>query len=567
MDAIKSVIDLLHNSSLIIDDIEDSSPLRRGNPSTHMVFGTPQAINSANYLFVKSLGEVMKLGPSAVAIYQEELRRLHIGQSLDLHWTFHAQCPTEQEYMQMIDGKTGGLLRMACRLMKDQATKNRDLDLEDLLNIISRFFQIRDDYQNLQSTEYSTAKGDLSDLDEGKYSFMLIHALNHSKDKQLQSLIHLRSRQPDGKLSPEQKLLIMKIMARSKSLEYTGNVLAELQLKVREKLEAIEAAGREKNLELGVTHAIHFELYSNINSRIEPTICIPSERKCSAPPPSSHDQRQYYGAGNHEGLLAKPTAAAHPDGTNESDSDKPALEYKGWRAGLQMWNSTPPEYFARWNSWNPKERLGDASSLTLNDTILHEYWRTQARTKASRGKKEPVPPLKAEPFPPNDDNYAEHISRRIPEDLADAWPDESFSKEYKREREMKLIRLAKDCLNTEIQILLLGPSLRMLERNWADPEDAQGTWDRLTSPSSFRRKITKRELNLLFEAFPPHFVLRRGEYLNIAQHDHELFADSHRPSSVHSVYRWLLARSSKTGNLTVFEELVKLMNQGQHDSK
>ncbi|KAK6520453.1 hypothetical protein TWF506_000707 [Arthrobotrys conoides] len=246
-DVVKSVIDLLHNSSLILDDIEDGSPLRRGNPSTHMVFGTSQAINSANYMFVKSLGEVQKLGPSAVAIYQEELCNLHIGQALDLHWTFHRQCPSEREYMQMIDGKTGGLLRMAGRLMRDQAIKNRGLELEDLLNLVGRFFQIRDDYQNLRSTEYSTAKGDLSDLDEGKYSFMMIHALNHSKDKRLQSLIQLRSRQPEGKLSPEQKALIMKIMTRSKSLEYTENVLEELQSRIHEKLETIEAAGCEKN--------------------------------------------------------------------------------------------------------------------------------------------------------------------------------------------------------------------------------------------------------------------------------------------------------------------------------
>ncbi|KAK6505213.1 hypothetical protein TWF481_007131 [Arthrobotrys musiformis] len=227
---IKSVIDMLHNSSLILDDMEDSSTLRRGNPSTHMVFGSPQSINSANYMFVKSLGEVQRLGPSAVAIYQDELRNLHVGQSLDLHWTFHAQCPTEQEYMQMIDGKTGGLLRMACRLMRDQARENENLNLEELLNL------------------YSNAKGDLSDLDEGKYSFMLIHTLNHTRDKQLQSLIQLRSRQPEGRLLPEQKALIMKIMASSKSLEYTENVLLELQSRIYEMLEEIEASGCEKNI-------------------------------------------------------------------------------------------------------------------------------------------------------------------------------------------------------------------------------------------------------------------------------------------------------------------------------
>ncbi|KAF3922342.1 hypothetical protein AA313_de0200801 [Arthrobotrys entomopaga] len=69
VDIIKSVINMLHSSSLIIDDIEDNSPLRRGQPAAHMVYGTPQSINSANYLFVRCLDEVQKLGGNAVTIF------------------------------------------------------------------------------------------------------------------------------------------------------------------------------------------------------------------------------------------------------------------------------------------------------------------------------------------------------------------------------------------------------------------------------------------------------------------------------------------------------------------
>ncbi|KAK6514434.1 hypothetical protein TWF506_008827 [Arthrobotrys conoides] len=65
IEIIKKIIDMLHSSSLIIDDIEDNSELRRGQPSTHMVFGTPQSINAANYLFVKCIDEVQELSPSA----------------------------------------------------------------------------------------------------------------------------------------------------------------------------------------------------------------------------------------------------------------------------------------------------------------------------------------------------------------------------------------------------------------------------------------------------------------------------------------------------------------------
>lgn len=59
---IKRVINLLHNSSLILDDVEDGSISRRGRPATHMVFGAPQAINSAGYQINKAMMEVLKLG-------------------------------------------------------------------------------------------------------------------------------------------------------------------------------------------------------------------------------------------------------------------------------------------------------------------------------------------------------------------------------------------------------------------------------------------------------------------------------------------------------------------------
>ncbi|KAF3310904.1 hypothetical protein TWF173_009142 [Orbilia oligospora] len=239
----KNIIGMLHTSSLIIDDIEDCSELRRGQPSAHMVFGIPQSINTANYLFVKCLFETQKLSPSAVAIFEDELRNLHIGQGLDLHWTFHQECPSEVEYIQMIDGKTGGLFRMASRLMRDQATQNKDLEVEDLLTLIGRFFQIRDDHQNLGSVD-----GSLSDLDEGKYSFMLIHALNNQKhNHQLKSLLQLRSQK--GFLTEEQKDLIMKIMGRSNSMEYTAMVLKEISMEVEVKLGYIEAQLAERGFQ------------------------------------------------------------------------------------------------------------------------------------------------------------------------------------------------------------------------------------------------------------------------------------------------------------------------------
>jgi geranylgeranyl pyrophosphate synthase len=135
---ISSVLHGLHTSSLMLDDIEDDSPLRRGKPTTHCVFGAAQTINSANFQFVETLEVVRKqLGPECLVVYAEELRLLHVGQSLDLHWTSQVKCPSMAEYMKMIDcsesgvmissnstsqltenAETGGLFRMLSRMLE-----------------------------------------------------------------------------------------------------------------------------------------------------------------------------------------------------------------------------------------------------------------------------------------------------------------------------------------------------------------------------------------------------------------------------------------------------------------
>ncbi|KAJ5996097.1 hypothetical protein N7522_007757 [Penicillium canescens] len=61
--------------------------------------------------------------------------------------------PPEEEYLQVIDRKTGGLFRIATRIMKLHNTENSTLDLSEFVALMGRYFQIRDDYQNLNATE------------------------------------------------------------------------------------------------------------------------------------------------------------------------------------------------------------------------------------------------------------------------------------------------------------------------------------------------------------------------------------------------------------------------------
>jgi len=102
---------------------------------------------------------------------------LHRGQGLDILWRDTLRCPEEDEYIDMVKDKTGGLLRIAIKLMMACATSNCSVNFVPLVDLLGIFFQIRDDYMNLQSNQYSENKGFAEDLSEGKFSFPIVHGI------------------------------------------------------------------------------------------------------------------------------------------------------------------------------------------------------------------------------------------------------------------------------------------------------------------------------------------------------------------------------------------------------
>ncbi|PVI07066.1 terpenoid synthase, partial [Periconia macrospinosa] len=156
---IKSAINMLHSSSLMLDELEDNSPLRRGKPSTHVVFGNATIINPATFLFI-NVSDVLKIleRPAAINLYTDEMRNLFVGQGYDSYWTNTLACPTLSEYIQMIDGKTCGLSRLYIGLLAvcssiSTLSETHKVDLSHLCCLIGRYFQIRDDYQNFASPD------------------------------------------------------------------------------------------------------------------------------------------------------------------------------------------------------------------------------------------------------------------------------------------------------------------------------------------------------------------------------------------------------------------------------
>ncbi|EME50208.1 geranylgeranyl pyrophosphate synthase-like protein [Dothistroma septosporum NZE10] len=236
LQVITRVISMLHTASLLIDDVEDNSQLRRGIPVAHSIFGTAQTINSANYVYFCALQELLTLNnPEVIKIYTDELLNLHRGQGMDLFWRDTLTCPTEDDYLEMVGNKTGGLFRLAIKLMCAESPShnlNHSSPEEDptdyipLVNTIGLLFQILDDYRNLSDTTYTHNKGLCEDLTEGKFSFPIIHAIR-ADPSNLVLINILKQKTTDD----EVKRYAVSYMERVGSFSYTRRILRGLTKK------------------------------------------------------------------------------------------------------------------------------------------------------------------------------------------------------------------------------------------------------------------------------------------------------------------------------------------------
>lgn len=245
---IAKVVQMLHNASLLMDDVEDDAQMRRGIPVAHKIYGVPQTINSANYVYFLAYKELFALRAAGQSherldeIVNEEFLNLHRGQGIEMFWRDSLQCPTEDEYISMVQNKTGGLLRLAIKLM--MAKSSSTVDYVPLVDLIGIYFQIRDDYMNLQSDQYSVNKGFAEDLTEGKFSFPVVHAIRANQSNR--QLINVLQKRPS---TPTTKRYAIDYMENiTASFEYTRGVLRTLDRQTREEIDRL--GGNPKLMEL-----------------------------------------------------------------------------------------------------------------------------------------------------------------------------------------------------------------------------------------------------------------------------------------------------------------------------
>ena len=237
---IKQAIGELHSASLIIDDIEDRSETRRGRPCAHVTFGMPQALNSANYAYFIAMQTLSKLEPprdGMMDIFCDEMLSLHRGQGKDIHWRETLYVASETEYRGMVVDKTGGLFRMAARLM--MCVKKPLMSPSVILSVmddLAYLFQIRDDFLNLYSPRVHRSKGYCEDITEGKLSFVVLHAFkNSSVANELLSILS------SGTNDQHQIDRALQIMNEAGSFDFTLKTLSSLTKALRHRITSLGA--------------------------------------------------------------------------------------------------------------------------------------------------------------------------------------------------------------------------------------------------------------------------------------------------------------------------------------
>jgi geranylgeranyl pyrophosphate synthase len=223
--------EVVHNGTLIVDDIEDSSELRRGKPCTYRIYGVDIAVNAGNAMYYLPLLPLMdrrKHIPSAklrklYEVYVQEMINLSMGQAMDIAWhkgIADAEELSEEDYLQMCAYKTGTLARMAARLAAVLADANKMLveKLGLFAESVGIAFQMQDDVLDLTGKEFAEKKGGRGqDITEGKRTLIVINALKRANSIDRKRLTDILALHTSNQILRNEAIAIIQ---KSNSVEY-----------------------------------------------------------------------------------------------------------------------------------------------------------------------------------------------------------------------------------------------------------------------------------------------------------------------------------------------------------
>jgi geranylgeranyl diphosphate synthase type I len=245
-----AIPEVLHNGTIIVDDVEDGATHRRGSPALHHGHGTDVALNAGNAMYFLPL-KIITRNPAdlpaevrieAYEMLMHELNRTHIGQGMDICWHNDKEIGvSEAAYLEMCACKTGCLARIVARLAAI-VTENGDREaaVADYAEDMAIAFQIADDvldveYALEEGGDFGKGKG--NDIREGKKTLMAIHAAENAPPERVARLEEILWADDN---TDEAVIEAVEILESAGSIEYARGVAERLSEQSKARLETLE---------------------------------------------------------------------------------------------------------------------------------------------------------------------------------------------------------------------------------------------------------------------------------------------------------------------------------------
>lgn len=213
-------VEILHNFTLVHDDIMDSAETRRGEPSVYKKWDSNIAILTGDVMFADAYKQLHYYGESDKFTKQEFAAMHHIfsrsiitvceGQALDMEFVDRTDV-SDKEYLQMIGGKTAALLSGALEMgaVSAHSSHHKRAELADLGYEMGIAFQIQDDLLDATADPEKFGKRPGGDIYEGKKTYLTIRALERANETQKEIISQTLNKVNPSDDSVKQVLYIM----------------------------------------------------------------------------------------------------------------------------------------------------------------------------------------------------------------------------------------------------------------------------------------------------------------------------------------------------------------------
>ncbi len=188
-----AIVEFIHTSTLLHDDVVDESDLRRGRTTANALWGNAPSVLVGDFLYSRSFQLMVELDSMPVMrVLADATNQIAEGEVLQL---LHVGNPdtTEADYLRVISRKTAVLFAAATRLsaMLADASPQLQQDLADFGMNLGMAFQIADDVLDYTADAAALGKNLGDDLAEGKATLPVIHALSKANPQQREKLARI----------------------------------------------------------------------------------------------------------------------------------------------------------------------------------------------------------------------------------------------------------------------------------------------------------------------------------------------------------------------------------------